>query len=362
MAKKMTSLERCLAMLEGRPVDRVPVVPQTFMFSAETAGMRIGDIANDGVKMARSHVISQAKYGYDGCVIDIDDASLAEACGSKVIFDNLDEPALVDEHNPLVTDLRQVPDLRLPDPLKDGRLPAWLEATERLVEAIGDHVFIMGRADQGPFDLLCLLRGTENLMMELITEDEQVIWNALDWCREANLCFAKAQKDAGAHSTSIGDAYAGPNLISPEMYRKHALEHEITLARQVQDYGIPWSLHICGDTNGIMEDMASIGAKILELDWQVDMGKARTIIPETTVLMGNIDPSHPLAHGTPQEVESKAKDIIDATAGIGLFLSSGCAMGRNTKPENVQAMIRAAEVYGNSERLEELQSRREGGR
>jgi uroporphyrinogen decarboxylase len=347
----MNGLQRCLAVLNGELADRVPVVPQTFMFAAETAGFRIGDICRDGRKMAESHRISQEKYGYDGCIIDIDDASLAEACGARVIFENPDEPALVDEHNPLVTDLRQVPDLKLPDPLRDGRLPAWLEATRELVGMIGDHVFVMGRADQGPFDLLCLLRGTQNLMMELITEDPQVIWNALDWCREANLLFAKAQKDAGAHATSIGDSYAGPNLVSPDMYRTFALEHEITLARQVQEYGIPWSLHICGNTNEIMADMASTGAKILELDWQVDMKRAREIVPETTVLMGNIDPSHPLAHGTAMEVDQKAREIIEDTRGAGLFLSSGCAMGRNTKPENLRAMIEAASRYGTREQL-----------
>lgn len=356
--KEMTGLERCLAMLEGSPVDQVPVVPQTFMFAAETAGMRIGEINNDGRKMAESHRISRETYGYDGCVIDIDDASLAEACGAKVLFDNPDEPALVDEHNPLVTDLRQVPDLRLPDPLKDGRLPAWLEATRELVDMVGDHTFVMGRADQGPFDLLCLLRGTQNLMMELITEEPEVIWAALDWCREANLLFAKAQKDAGAHATSIGDSYAGPNLVSPDMYRSFALEHEITLARQVQEYGIPWSLHICGRTNDIMEDMASTGAKILELDWQVDMKRAREIVPDSTVLMGNIDPSHPLVHGTPAEVDAKAKETIEGTRGVGLFLSSGCAMGRNTKPENLRAMVAAAKKYGSGDRLQELQAGR----
>ncbi len=349
--KEMNGLQRCMTVLDGKLADYVPVVPQTFMFSAETAGYSIGEICRDGEKMALSHKISQEKYGYDGCVIDIDDASLAEACGAKVIFDNPNEPALVDEHNPFVTDLRQFRDMKFPDPLKDGRLPVWLEATSELIDMVGDHVFIMGRADQGPFDLLCLLRGTQNLMMELITEDPEVIWNALDWCREVCLLFAKAQKDAGAHATSIGDSLAGPNLISPEMFRQFALEHEVTLARQVQEYGIPWSLHICGNTNSILEDMATTKADIFELDWQVDLKNAREILPDTSVIMGNIDPSHPLVHGSPEEVTAKAKENIDDTRGRGFFLSSGCAMGRNTKQENVRAMVEAAKTYGSYERL-----------
>ena len=346
-----------MAMLEGKPVDCVPVVPQTFLFSVETAGYRIGDLVQDARKMARSLQVTQEKYGYDGCVIDFDDATLAEACGAHVIFSNPEEPALVDENNPLVKDLREIPDLKLPDPNRDGRLPVWLEATRELVDLVGDHVFVMGRADQGPFDLMCLLRGTQNVMMELITEDAQVIWNALDWCREANLAFAKAQKDAGAHATSIGDSYAGPNLISPDMYRQFAWEHEVTLARQVQEYGIPWSLHICGDTTHIAADMGRTGAKILEIDWKVDMAVARQAIPDQTVLMGNIDPSHPLVYGTPEEVHAQVREIIQGTRGVGLFVSSGCAMGRNTKPENMAAMVAATREYGSYERLMELQER-----
>ena len=55
-------------------------------------------------------------------------------------------------------DLHDVYDMPLPDPMTSGRMNEWLEATSRLKEAIGDHVFIMGRADQGPFSIACLLR------------------------------------------------------------------------------------------------------------------------------------------------------------------------------------------------------------
>ncbi len=343
-----------MAVLNGDLPDRVPVVPQTFMMAAETAGYLIGDIANNGKKMAESSIISQRKFGYDGIVLDIDDASLAEACGAKVIFANPKEPALVDEHKPLVTDLRDVPNLKIPDPYSDGRLPAWLEATRTVVEEVGDEVFVLGRSDQGPFDLLSLIRGTENLMMELLTVDPEVIRDALDWCRRANLEFAKAQKDAGAHATSIGDSYAGPNLIHPDMYRQFALEHEITLAKQVQDYGIPWSLHICGATDPIIEDMLSTGARIIEVDWQVDMARAHEICGDRAVLMGNIDPSDPLAHGTPEQVDAKSRKVIEDCKGRSLFLSSGCAMGRLTPPENMQAMVDAPKKYGTYEQILEM--------
>ena len=42
----------------------------------------------------------------------------------------------------------------------------------------------------------------------------------------------------------------------------------------------------------------------------------------------------------------QAKDILEKTAGRGIILSSGCALGANTKPENMQALVQAAKQYG----------------
>lgn len=354
--KTMTSLERCMAVLNGETPDFLPVVPQSFMFAVETAGMKISDVNKCGRKMAEAHLVSQEKYGYDGCVVDFDDATIAEAVGAKVIFRE-DEPATVDEEQPVLKDLRDVYDLSLPDPLKSGRICEWLEATSRLCEKIGDRVFIMGRADQGPFSIACLLRGTTQFMMDLMTEDPGLIRDVLDYCRRVSVVFAKAQKDAGAHATSIGDAFAGPNLISPDMYRKFAWEPEKKVTEEVQDYGIPFSIHICGNTNGIIRDMGTTGAKILEVDWMLDMREARSVVPENTVLMGNIDPSFPLVLGTPEQIDEAVKNVIEATNGCRHIISSGCAMGRNTPPENFKAFIKAARKYGAYDEIVRLQNR-----
>ena len=354
--KSMTSLERCLAVLNGDIPDTLPVVPQCFMLAVEMAGFRIGDINHNGKLMAKAHVISQEKYGYDGCVIDFDDASTAEALGAKVIFRD-DEPAIVNEEEPVLKNLRDIYDLDEPDPLKHGRLCEWLEATRTLIDEIGDHVFVMGRADQGPFSIACMLRGTTQFMMDLMTEDKKVIADVLEYCRKACVIFAKAQKDAGAHATSLGDGLAGPNLISPDMYREFALEPERKLVEEVQEYGIPFSIHICGNTNLIIEDMGTTGAKILEVDWQLDMQFARERIPLSTVLMGNIDPCFPLVLGTPKDVDDAVKNVIAATKGRSHFVSSGCAMGRNTPPENFGAFVSAARRYGAYEEIIKMRKR-----
>ncbi len=343
--KEMTSLERVRAVLAGKQPDFLPVLPQSFMFAIADSGYSIGKVNRNPALMAKCHLECREKYGYDGCIMDIDDSSLAEACGAEVIFRD-DDVAVVKESSPRLRSLEEIDDLKKPDPLKDGRLPEWLETTSRIAEALGDEAMVMGRADQGPFDLICLLRGTENFMMDLLEEDEEVILHAIEWATDVHVRFAKAQLEAGAHYTSMGDSYAGPNLVSPDMYRTFAFPFEKKVVEQVQTDKYPYSIHICGDTTSILPDMIRTGARILELDWKVDLGKARQITPEGTVLMGNVDPSDPLYMGTPERVDAAVRKIVEDTKGKGLFISSGCAIGANTPPRNFRAFVEAGRKYG----------------
>ena len=293
--------------------------------------------------MAECHIVSQEKYGYDGCVIDFDDASIAEAIGAKVIYRD-DEPAIVDESQPLLRDLRQIYDMEVPDIYSAGRLNEWLEATRILRERIGDHVFIMGRADQGPFSIACLLRGTTQFMMDLMMENKRLIDDVLEYCRQVSLAFAKAQKDAGAHATSIGDALAGPNLISPQMFREFALEPERRLTQEVQAYGIPFSIHICGDTSPILEDMADCGYTTISIDNKVDLEDAKRRIGNRAFLVGNVDPVNGFYNGTPRKMKAAVRKCFRQCwdSPCGFMIAPGCGTAYGTPMANALAYMEEA--------------------
>ena len=343
--KEMTSLERMMAVSRGEIPDYLPILPQSFLFSMKNSGYDIGQVNRNPALMAKCHLACREKYGYDGCVMDVDDATLAEACGATVIFRE-ENVAIVDENKPVLKDLRQVDDLKIPDPQKDGRLPEWLETTQRIAEQIGKTHIVMGRGDTGPFSLLTLLRGTEEFMLDMLEEDEEVIIHALEWATQVHIAFAKAELEVGANVTTMGDSYASPNLVSPEIYKKYALPYEQKVVEAVQTPDKFYAIHVCGDTNMIIEPMGQTGARILEVDWKLDMKKAREVVPESTLLMGNVNPSDPLYLGTPADVEAAVKKVVDDTEGRGLIISSGCAIGANTPPENMKALIDAGRKYG----------------
>lgn len=84
--KMMTSLERVQAVMQGEIPDFLPVIPQSFLFAMQDNGYSIGTVNRKPSIMAKCHLECREKYGYDGCVMDVDDSTLAEACGAKVIY------------------------------------------------------------------------------------------------------------------------------------------------------------------------------------------------------------------------------------------------------------------------------------
>lgn len=350
----MTPLERMYAVSRGEIPDFLPVLPQSFLFAMKDSGYDIGQVNRNPALMARCHLECMEKYGYDGCVMDVDDATLAEACGAHVLFRE-ENVAVVDESRPVLKDLRGVDDLKVPDPERDGRLPEWIETTQRIAEKVGKTHIVMGRGDTGPFSLLTLLRGPENFMIDMLEEDEDVIFHALEWALKAHIAFAKAELQVGANVTSMGDSYASPNLVSPDIYRKYALPYEQKVVQAVQTDDQFYAIHICGDTNKIIADMGKTNARILEVDWKLDMKRAREVVPDYSLLMGNVNPSDPLYLGRPSDVREAVRKIVDDTKGRGLIISSGCAIGANTPPENIKALVDAARKYGAHDYVAELQ-------
>ena len=86
---------------------------------------------------------------------------------------------------------------------------------------------------------------------------------------------------------------------------------------------------------------------------QTDMRRAKEILGETSCIMGNV-PASVMAAGTPDEVKTYCKDIVDvAGEGGGLILSNGAGIDQTT-PERIRAMIDFTKEYGTKQFSEKI--------
>ena len=146
----------------------------------------------------------------------------------------------------------------------------------------------------------------------------------------------------GAHMTSYGNSSEGCSVISPACFRQFAKERETRLAADLKARGIPYLCHICGDVNPILPDLVETGCPAYELDWKTDANRVFEIAHGKFTLSGNVDPAL-FVTGAPDEVYAAARKVCDIFRGKGgLVLCSGCALGPQTKSENLEAFVRAA--------------------
>lgn len=337
----MNGLQRIMAAMRGEQHDRVPVMLHNFMMAAREAGLTQAQYRSDPKNISAAFIQAVEKYGYDGILVDIDTATLAGAVGVPVDYPE-DEPARCERAR--LDDLAAVSDLPTPNVGGDEHIQIWLEAVRLLKQHFGDEVCIRGNCDQAPFSLASMIRTPQAWMMDLLDEhNRENVFQLLEYCTAATSQFLWLMSETGAHMVSNGDSPAGPEMISPAMYREFALPFEQKIIEQAHAAGLPHILHICGNTRPILKDIVETGADGVELDYKTDMHAAHDILKDKMCFVGNIDPSGVLALGSVADVERETAQLLDVFSDTPrLILNAGCAIPPNTPPENIEAMIRTA--------------------
>ena len=131
------------------------------------------------------------------------------------------------------------------------------------------------------------------------------------------------------------------------MYEKFALPYEKRVVERAHKLGKPYLLHICGNTDIILEEMAKTGADALELDYKTSIQLVHEVcLKKHITFIGNIDPSGVIAHGSPGLVEEKAKEILEIfNDSPRLIMNAGCAIPAETPSENIKKLVETTRSY-----------------
>ncbi len=334
----MNSFQRVLARLQGQPVDHPPNFNIYMTFSADHIGQPLARYYQDYRVLVEANLAMLDDFESDIVQAISDPYREAVDFGLDVIFP---ENSLPINTKPLLEQPEDLSLIKIPNPYSSPRMKDRLEAVRSLREKVGGEVPIMGWVE-GALAEAVDLRGMTNLMMDLIQRPEWVK-ALLEMCGELSVQFSLAQLEAGADIIGLGDAAA--SQISPAMYRRFALPYEQKVFSEVHNAGGIGRLHICGDTNKILPDMVASGAKIIDLDWMVDMSAAVNQFGEQVSFCGNVDPVAVLLQGTPEEVYRATLANLKA-GGMRSICAAGCEVPINTPHENLAAQNRALQDYG----------------
>lgn len=323
-------------MLEGRPVDRLPLMPITMQFAADLVGANYRDYSMDYRVLVEGQLRVAEKFGFDYVNCMSDPAREAADCGASIeYFDN--QPAALIEEQALLADKITLIHLKIPDPLGGGRMHNTVKAIALFKEKLRGEKLIEGWVE-GPCAEGADLRGINTLMLDFY-DDPQFVRDLFEFVIEMEFRYAREQINAGAELIGIGDAAA--SLVGPEIYNEFVWPYEKRLVNAIHALGAKVRLHICGNTRAILEKIGQLGCDVVDLDSLSPVAEARQKSGANQVLLGNLNPVVVLRNGTPELVHQTVAQC-HREAGTRFIVGAGCEVPRDTPHENLRALCEYA--------------------
>lgn len=332
--KKMSSYERVMNRIQGKPVDKVPNMNIVMDLAAKSIGVSYKEFCTNYKVLVESKLMCCDIFGIDTVSAISDPMREASGFGAEVIIPENDVP-YCREH--LITDLSQIKDLKVIDPMNSERMLDRIRAIELFKKHVKGKIPIIGWVE-GALAEAADLRDISLVMMDLMLEPDEMI-ELFEIIHEQQKRFAKAQIEAGADIIGIGNAAA--SLIGPKLYEKFCLEYDTKIVKYVQNLGAKAKLHICGDTEPILHLLAKTNTDIFDVDHVVDFSKAIEVFKGTnTVANGNLDPVTEFLLASEKEVVNAVKKRLDI-ADERTLISGGCEIPGKTSKNTMIAMNNA---------------------
>ena len=204
-----------------------------------------------------------------------------------------------------------------------------------------------------------LMRNPELFCLDTI-DDPAFVHDLMRFATE----YAKRVGDA-VLSTKIGLSYSDPtascSLVGPDTYREFIKPYHQDLVDYFKAKKVGTTIHICGTTHQIHEDLVDVGfvAITIDLDQQADptlhvdqldklvtLGNARGV-----VAIGNADVTI-FERATKEEIEAEVRRCIDTVGKRSRFvLSTSCELPPQANPDCVRWFMDAAREYGRYDRI-----------
>lgn len=332
----MNSRERIFSLIQGQPVDRIPLMPITMMFAADQIGVKYLQYVTDYRVLSEAQLRTAERFGLDFVSCISDPARECADLGARIRFFEDQPPAFV-ESEALLADKSMLMKLKVPDPLGGGRMHDRIKAAALLKEKAGADKIVEGWIE-GPCGLAANLRGINTLMLDFY-DDPAFVQDLLAFATEVGIAFARAQRDAGVDLMGVGDPAS--SLIGRSFFEKIVAPHHVRLVKAMREMGLKTRSHICGNTSKICDVRARIGYDILDIDSQVSPELAREKMGPEAIILGNVPTVAVMEKGTPDDVRRAAEACHRALGGR-FILGAGCEVPRTTPIANMDALCEYA--------------------
>jgi uroporphyrinogen decarboxylase len=332
----LTPRQRIERLLEGKGVDRVPFCPAVYEHKAALIGVSPSEMCRDADLFERAVVREVEIYGPDMLVVGCDVYNVeAEAVGCEITYPESNGVPAVTQR--ILRPGDDLSGLRLPNPLRDGRMPLHLEVGRRVQARFGRDRLVRG-ALTGPFSMAAEIVGPEEILMAML---DRPAWVGVLLRFTAEICksYGGAFAERGL-GVILFDSHAAPPMTYPELYRRIILPPTAEVIRHFRrDLGVPLVPYIMGgDTAFLLEEILRTGTNNILCDYRADLAFfVERLRDEPVLLRSNISPGF-LAEQPVEAIKSKVREILAVGRRQPRFLMGTGILPYDIAPEKVLAV------------------------
>ena len=212
---EMSSMERVLATLNGQQSDRVPVCSLTVGVTRHTIGCSFPEFSRDSEIAAQAMITTNNLVG-DDIILCFTDLSVEAADFGQAIIYPDHTTAHPDYDNLLIKEPSDYGRLNRFEAEQGTRMSTYLDLCDKLVRRVGEKVPVLGFV-YGPLGVLGMLRGMENLFMDILETPDNVK-EGLEIVTDVLVDFVRAQFRRGVAGICIDTLPASRSGVSPTIW------------------------------------------------------------------------------------------------------------------------------------------------
>lgn len=277
------------------------------------------------------------RFDFDAAILFSDILTIPDAMGLGLYFTEGEGPKF---KSPIRTavDIEKLP---IPDP--EIELRYVMDAVRLIRKNLNGSVPLIGFSGS-PWTLATyMIEGSSSKnfakVKSMMFNEPVLMHKLLDKIAQSVALYLNAQISAGAQAVMLFDTWGG--MLSGEDYKEFSLYYaqqvRSLLKTEIDGERIPTILFTKGGGQWL-EEMTATGYDALGLDWQTDIGQARSRVGEKVALQGNLDPL--TLYAKPEIITEKVKTILQKYGtGSGHVFNLGHGILPDINPENVKAMV-----------------------
>ena len=197
---------------------------------------------------------------------------------------------------------------------------------------------------RGPLCTAAFVRGTTNLMIDLI-ENPEGAHRLIDLCTRVVIDWLTAQRRVLGE---MAEGFLVLDDIVGFVNEAHYLEFAHPYLKRICDaFPADWVkiYHNDADVDACLDHLPDTGFNVLNWGKQKDIREVKRRVGSRMCLMGNVNPLEIGVRGTPDEVRAATLDVLEGAGGEGIILSVGGGVSPGMPGQNISAMLDALKDF-----------------